>query len=105
MSHGADPPEYHRYIGPSGFGLVRGLGDPVSRRRRLISLGAATATVAAMTIVGFSVSAGAASGGGYLRLAGSAVPFASPGRATGAVAGSVRLNIEVWLRPGHLASA
>ena len=77
----------------------------MSRRRRLVSLGAATATVAAMTIVGFSGSAGAAAGGSYLRLAGSAAPFTSHDRATGAVAGSVRLTIEVWLRSGHLAAA
>jgi subtilase family serine protease len=58
-----------------------------------------------MTIVGFSASAGAAPGGGYMRLAGSAVPFAGHGRATGAVASSARLSIEVWLRPGNLAAA
>jgi subtilase family serine protease len=77
----------------------------VSRRRRLVSLGAATATVAAMTIVSFSGSAGAAPGASYFRLAGSAVPFTSHDRATGAVAGSVRLTIQVWLRSRHLAGA
>jgi len=77
----------------------------VSRRRRLVSLGAATATVAAMTIVSFSGSAGAAPGGRYFRLAGSVAPFTSHDRATGAVAGSTRLTIQVWLRSGHLAAA
>lgn len=77
----------------------------MSRRRRLVSLGAATATVAGMTIVSFSGSAGAASGGGYLRLASSAVPFTSHGRMIGAVAGSSRLTIQVWLRSSHLAAA
>ncbi|MBV9384485.1 MAG: hypothetical protein JOY82_10650 [Streptosporangiaceae bacterium] len=77
----------------------------MSRRRRLVSFGAATATVAAMTIGGLSGSAGAAPGPGYLRLAGSAVPFTSHVRATGAVAGSARLTIQVWMRPGDLAAA
>ena len=77
----------------------------MSRRRRLVSLAAATATVAAMTIVSLSGSAGAAPRGGYLRLAGSVAPFTSHARAAGAVAGSVRLTIQVWLRPGHLAAA
>ena len=75
------------------------------RRRRLVSLAAATATVAAMTIVSLSGPAGAAPRGGYLRLAGSAAPFTSHARVTGAVAGSVRLTIQVWLRPGDLAAA
>jgi subtilase family serine protease len=58
-----------------------------------------------MTIVGLSGSAGAASRQGDLRLAGSAAPFTSHARAVGAVADSVRLTIQVWLRPGHLAAA
>jgi hypothetical protein len=77
----------------------------VSRRRRLISLTAATATVAVMTIVNLSSSAGAVPRPGYLRLPGSAAPFTSHARATGAVAGSVPLTIQVWMRPGHLAAA
>jgi subtilase family serine protease len=77
----------------------------VSRSRRLVGLAAATATAAAMTIVSLSGSAGAAPKPGYLRLAGSAAPFTSHGRAAGAVAGSVRLTIQVWLRPGNLAGA
>jgi len=58
-----------------------------------------------MTIVSMSGSAGAASGPSYLRLAGSAAPFTGHGRATGAVAGSVPLTIQVWMQPGHLAAA
>jgi len=77
----------------------------VSRRRRLAGLATATATVAAITIVGWSGPAGAAPGGGSVRLAGSAAPFTSGGRVTGAVAGSVRLTIQVWLRPGHADAA
>jgi subtilase family serine protease len=77
----------------------------VSTRRRLVSVAAATATVAAMTIVSLSGSAGAAPRGGYLRLAGSAAPFASHARVTGAVAGSVRLATQIWLRPRDLAAA
>ena len=74
----------------------RRLGQPRRPRRRL---------VAAMTIVSLSGSAGAAPRAGYLRLAGSAAPFTSHDRVTGAVAGSVRLTIQVWLRPGNLAAA
>ena len=73
-------------------------------RPRLFSLIAATATVAAMTMVSLGGSAGASPRQGYLRLAGSAVPFAGQARATGAVAGSARLAIQVWLRPGQSAA-
>ena len=69
----------------------------MSRRRRLVSLAAATAAVAAMTIVSVSGSAAAAPRQGYLRMAGSAAPFTRHGRATGAVAGSAQLSIQVWL--------
>lgn len=58
-----------------------------------------------MTIVGLSGSAGATPRHGYLHLAGSAVPFTGHDRATGALAGSQRLTIQVWLRPGNLAAA
>ena len=77
----------------------------MSRRRRLVSLAAATATVTAMTIVSLSSSAGAAPRQGYLRLADSAAPFISHARAASPVAGSARLTIQVWLRPGHLTAA
>jgi subtilase family serine protease len=77
----------------------------VARGRRFASFGAATATVAAMTVVGLTGSAGAAPSPGYLRLAGSAAAFTSHGPAEGAVAGSVRLAIQVWLRPSHLPAA
>ena len=77
----------------------------MSRRRRLVSLSAATATVAAMTIVSLSGSAGAAPRQGYLRLAGSVAPFTSHARPVGAVAGSARLTIQIWLKPGNPAAA
>jgi subtilase family serine protease len=77
----------------------------VSRRRRLVGLTATTAAIASMTIVSLSGSAAAAPRGGYLRMAGSAAPFTSHGRATSAVAGSARLTIQVWLQPRHLAPA
>jgi subtilase family serine protease len=77
----------------------------VSRTRRFVGAAAATATVAAMVVVGMSGSAGAAPRPSYLRLAGSAVPFTSPGRAIGKVAGSAALDIEVWLQPSHLTAA
>jgi subtilase family serine protease len=77
----------------------------VSRRRRLVSFAAATATVAAMTIVSLSGTAGATPSRGYLRLTGSTAPFTRHARTAGAVAGSVPLTIQVWLRPSHLAAA
>jgi subtilase family serine protease len=77
----------------------------VSTRRRLVSLTAATATMAAMAIVSLSGPAGAAPRPGYLRLAGSAAPFTRLARVTGAVAGSARLTVQVWLRPSGLAAA
>jgi subtilase family serine protease len=58
-----------------------------------------------MTIVSLSGSAGAAPRGGYVPLAGSVAPFTSHGRPAGAVADSLRLTIQVWLRPGDLAAA
>jgi subtilase family serine protease len=72
---------------------------------RLISLAAATATVAAMTIVSLSGAAAAAPRQDYLPLAGSAAPFTSHSRPVGAEAPSQQLTIQVWLRPGHLAAA
>ena len=74
-------------------------------RRRLVSFGTATATIAAMTIVGMTGSAGAASPPSYVPLAGSVTPFTSHVRATGAVTGSAQLTIQVWLQPGDLAAA
>jgi subtilase family serine protease len=58
-----------------------------------------------MTIVSLGGPAGAAPRPGYLRLAGSTAPFTSGALATGPVAGSVRLTIQVWLQPGRLAAA
>jgi subtilase family serine protease len=77
----------------------------VTSRWRLVSLTAATATVAAMSIVSLSGSAGATPHQGPVQLAGSVAPFTSHDRAMGAVAGSQRLTIQVWLRPGDLAGA
>jgi subtilase family serine protease len=77
----------------------------VSRTRRFAGAAVASAAVAAMVIVGISGPAAAAPRPGYLRLAGSAVPFTSPRRAIGAVAGSERLDIQVWLQPSHLSAA
>ena len=77
----------------------------MSGRQRLVSLGAATATVAAMTMVGLSSSAMAAPSQGYVRLGGSGALFTSYGRATSAMAGSAPLTIQVWTQPAHLAAA
>jgi subtilase family serine protease len=58
-----------------------------------------------MTIVSLSGPAVAGPRQDFLRLAGSEAPFTSHGRAISDVAGSARLTIQVWLRPGHLAAA
>ncbi|HEY1640590.1 MAG TPA: protease pro-enzyme activation domain-containing protein [Streptosporangiaceae bacterium] len=58
-----------------------------------------------MTTVGLSGPAGAAPRPDYVRLAGSAAPFTSHSRVTGAMAGSARLTVQVWMRTGHLAAA
>jgi subtilase family serine protease len=58
-----------------------------------------------MTIVGLSGPAGAAAAPSARPLPGSAVPFTSHVHATGAVAGSTRLTIQVWLRSANLAGA
>ena len=55
-----------------------------------------------MTILGASGPAGASAASGVpaaVRLAGSAAPFTSQARVTGAVAASQRLSIQVWLKP------
>ncbi len=77
----------------------------MSTGRKFVSLAAATATAAAMTVMGLGGQAGAAPSQGYLRLPGSAVPFTSHVQAIGAVAGSQRLTIQVWMRPGQLSAA
>jgi subtilase family serine protease len=74
-------------------------------KRRIVSFGAIAATVATMTIVGTGGPAGAASGPGFVKLAGSAVPFASHAPVTGAVASATPLTIQVWLQPAHLTAA
>jgi subtilase family serine protease len=77
----------------------------MSGRRRLVSFGVATATTAAMTIAALTGSAEATPRPDSLPLAGSAAPFASHVRATGSVADSARLAIQVWLQPGDQAAA
>jgi subtilase family serine protease len=72
--------------------------------RRLASVAGATAMVAGLTIVSLTGSAGASSSPGYTRLGGSAAPFTSHARVTGAVAGSVKLSIQVWLKPNIAAA-
>jgi subtilase family serine protease len=72
---------------------------------RFVSLAAAVATTAAVTAVAVGGSASAAPRPGYLRLPGSAAPFTSHTRATGTVAGTARLTIQVWLQASQLAAA
>ncbi|HEY2553261.1 MAG TPA: protease pro-enzyme activation domain-containing protein [Streptosporangiaceae bacterium] len=58
-----------------------------------------------MTIMNLTGTAAAAPRQEYLRLPGSAAPFAGTLRATGAVASTTRLTVQVWLQAGHLAAA
>jgi subtilase family serine protease len=76
----------------------------VPRKRGFVGIFAAV-TLMAGTTAGLSAPAGAASGPAYQPLAGSAAPFTSHRQATGAVAGSTRLTIQVWLRSRDLAAA
>lgn len=62
------------------------------------------AAVTAGMTVGASVAAEASPTPALTVLAGSAVPFTSHARPTGAVAGSLRLTIQLWLKP-DLAAA
>jgi len=59
----------------------------------------ATATVAGLAVVAFSGAAGAASAPHYTRLTGSVASFTRSSQAIGAVGGSERLSVQVWLAP------
>jgi len=71
----------------------------MSRTRTLVAAFGATAAMAGMTLVGGMGAAGASARPAVTPLAGSAVPFTSQTQATGDVAGSTKLSIQVWLRP------
>jgi subtilase family serine protease len=75
----------------------------MSRLRMLVAGLAATATAAGLT-AGASSLASASPRPAETTLTGSAVPFASSARATGYVAGSTRLTVQLWLKP-KLAAA
>jgi subtilase family serine protease len=75
----------------------------MSTLRMLVAGLAAAATVAATTAAAGGPAA-ASPRPAETPLAGSAVPFASPARATGDVAGSARLTVQLWLTP-DLAAA
>ena len=65
---------------------------------------------AVVAVAGLAVGAGGPAGaspgpGGYTPLPGSVAPFVTHTRATGSVAGSGRLTIQVWLRPRLAAAA
>ena len=69
-------------------------------RTRMITAGiGAMAVIAGMTIGGASRSAEASSRPAETPVAGSVAPFTSHAHATGDVAGSQRLSIQLWLRP------
>jgi subtilase family serine protease len=76
----------------------------VSRQRWLAGLGA-TATMAGLTIVSFTGTAGASPSPQSVRLAGSVAPFASSSRAISAVNGAARLSVQVWLKPDVAGAA
>lgn len=71
----------------------------MSRTRTFIAASSAAAAMIGMTIVAGSGLAAAAPTPGVTRLEGSAVPFTSHVRATGTVAASQKLSVQVWLRP------
>jgi subtilase family serine protease len=75
----------------------------MSRLRTLVAVLCATAAAVGMTAVA-SARSQASPRAADTTLAGSAVPFTSLTPSTGAVAGSMRLTIEVWLQP-DLAAA
>src|ERR1700733_10798443 len=75
----------------------------MSRLRMLVAGLAATATAAGLT-AGATRLGEASPRPVETTLAGSAVPFASPARATGDVAGSTKLTVQLWLKP-KLAAA
>lgn len=76
----------------------------MSRQRWLASLGA-TATVAGLTLVSFTGTAGASPAPHFTRLAGTVAPFTSSSQAIGSVNGGVRLSVQVWLKPNLAAAA
>src|ERR1700729_4068313 len=75
----------------------------MSTLRMLVAGLAATATAAGLT-AGASSLAQASPRPAETTLTGSAVPFATAARATGDVAGSAKLTVELWLKP-KLAAA
>jgi subtilase family serine protease len=79
--------------------------ETMSRLRLLVAVTGATATAVAMTAAGATgIAAASPKPPAETVLAGSAAPFASHTRATGDVAGSTRLTIQVWLRPDTAAA-
>ena len=71
----------------------------MSRTRTFIAATSATVAMIGMTIVAGSGLAAAAPAPGTARIEGSAVPFTSHTTATGTVAASQKLAVQVWLRP------
>jgi subtilase family serine protease len=71
----------------------------MSRTRTLIAAASATAAMIGTTIVAGSGLAAAAPAPSVARIEGSAVPFTSHTKATGTVAASQKLAVQVWLRP------
>jgi subtilase family serine protease len=70
----------------------------MSARTMLIAAAGVAATIGT-TMIGAAGAAAAASTPAYARLAGSVAPFATSAQVIGAVPGSRRLTVQLWLRP------
>ena len=75
----------------------------MSARTTFIGAAGAAAMIA-MTMIGAGGAAGASPAPAYTHLAGSVAPFAASAPAIGAVPGTKRLTVQLWLRPA-VASA
>jgi subtilase family serine protease len=75
----------------------------MTRLRMLVTVLAATAASVGTTVIA-SATSEASSGATETLLSGTAVPFTSLMRPTGNLAGSMRLTIEVWLKPDETAA-
>jgi subtilase family serine protease len=90
----------------AGVSGKRKTGEIMLRTRKFVSVVGATATVIGVAVVGAGGSAGASPvPKGYVPLRGSVASFTTHTRATGVVAGSDRLTVQVWLRPQLAAAA
>jgi len=76
----------------------------MTRLRMFIAVLGATVAIVGTTTIVVSGQASASAPPKDTTLAGSAVPFTSSAKSTGAVAGSLKLTIELWLKPNETAA-